>query len=235
MRVMAMLPTYNEAENIKPLVEEILALGPEYEALVVDDHSPDGPWRIVEEMAAVNRRVHLLHRTTDRGRGTAGAAGLREAVRLGADRVIEMDADFSHDPKFIPALVAAADSADVVIGSRLVKGGGETGRSFVRTLITFGANLYIRLVLGLPIRDCTSGFRVFRAEALRKMHLEKMTSRGPAIVQELLLAARRAGCRFAEVPILFQERRAGQSTFNFKIMLAGLWSVIKFRFSRNAN
>ncbi len=235
MRVMAMLPTYNEAENIKPLVEEILALGPEYEALVVDDHSPDGTWRIVEEMAAVNRRVHLLHRTTDRGRGTAGAAGLREAVRLGADRVIEMDADFSHDPKFIPALVAAADSADVVIGSRLVKGGGETGRSFVRTLITFGANLYIRLVLGLPIRDCTSGFRVFRAEALRKMHLEKMTSRGPAIVQELLLAARRAGCRFAEVPILFQERRAGQSTFNFKIMLAGLWSVIKFRFSRNAN
>jgi len=232
---MAMLPTYNEAENIKPLVEEILALGPEYEALVVDDHSPDGTWRIVEEMAAVNRRVHLLHRTTDRGRGTAGAAGLREAVRLGADRVIEMDADFSHDPKFIPALVAAADSADVVIGSRLVKGGGETGRSFVRTLITFGANLYIRLVLGLPIRDCTSGFRVFRAEALRKMHLEKMTSRGPAIVQELLLAARRAGCRFAEVPILFQERRAGQSTFNFKIMLAGLWSVIKFRFSRNAN
>ncbi len=230
MRIMAMLPTYNEADNIRPLIEEILALGPEYEALVVDDNSPDGTWRIVKEMAESNPRVHLLHRMTDKGRGTAGAAGLREAVRLGADKVIEMDADFSHHPRFIPALTAAADHADVVIGSRLVKGGGEQGRSPVRTLITLLANLYIRTVLWLPIRDCTSGFRVFRADALKKMHLEKMTSRGPAIVQELLLAARRAGCRFAEVPILFEERRAGESTFNVKIMLAGLWSVLKFRF-----
>lgn len=232
MRIMAMLPTYNEAENIKPLIEEILALGPEYEALVADDNSPDGTWRIAGDMAKENPRVHLLHRTASKGRGTAGAEGLREAVRLGADRVIEMDADFSHHPRFIPALAEAAERADVVIGSRLVKGGGEKGRAPIRTMITFGANLYIRLVLGLPIRDCTSGFRVFRAEALNKMHLEKMRSRGPAIVQELLLAARRAGCSFAEVPILFEERRAGESTFNMKIMFAGLWSVIKFRFSR---
>lgn len=232
MRYMAMLPTYNEAQNITALIEEILALGPEYEALVVDDNSPDGTWRIVKDMAAANARVHLLHRITDKGRGTAGAAGLRKAVDLGADRVIEMDADFSHHPRFIPALIAASDNADVVIGSRLVNGGGEQGRSPVRTMITLGANLYIRLVLGLQIRDCTSGFRVFRSDALKKMHLEKMRSRGPAIVQELLLAARRAGCTFAEVPILFEERRAGDSTFNVKIMLAGLWSVIRFRLGK---
>ncbi len=232
MRVMAMLPTYNEAQNIQPLIDEILALGPEFEALVVDDNSPDGTWRIVGEMAKNDPRVHLLHRMTDKGRGSAGAAGLRETVRLGVDRVIEMDADFSHHPRFIPALVEASHRADVVIGSRLVKGGGEKGRSPVRTLITYAANLYIRVVLGLPIRDCTSGFRVFRVEALEKMRLEELKSRGPAIVQELLLAARRAGCTFAEVPILFEERRAGESTFNLKVMLAGLWSVVKFRFSR---
>ncbi|MCX7013589.1 MAG: polyprenol monophosphomannose synthase [Candidatus Sumerlaeota bacterium] len=232
MRVMAMLPTYNEAENIRPLLTEILALGPEYEALVVDDHSPDGTWKIVEEMAQADPRVHLVHRTAERGRGSAGVAGLLEAARLGADLVVEMDADFSHHPRHIPDLVKAEERADVVVGSRLVKGGGERGRSLARRFITRFANLYIRLVLWLPVRDCTSGFRVFRRSALMAMGLERMTSNGPAIVQEILLGARRAGCRFAEVPILFEERRAGRSTFNAKIMLAGLLAVLAFRFRR---
>ncbi|MCL5271277.1 MAG: glycosyltransferase, partial [bacterium] len=127
-RIIAMLPTYNEAENIGPLIDAILAQGPGLEALVVDDDSPDGTWRLVAERAANNPRVHLLRRMTDRGRGLAGIAGFREALRLGADAVIEMDADWSHDPKWIPSLVEGLKEADIVVGSRLVPGGGETGR-----------------------------------------------------------------------------------------------------------
>ncbi len=124
-RIIAMIPTFNEAENIAPLIEAILATGPDLEALVVDDNSPDGTWKIVKDLAANNTRVHLLHRMTDKGRGLAGIAGFREALRMGADWVLEMDADFSHHPRHIPALVEASKNADLVIGSRLVPGGGD--------------------------------------------------------------------------------------------------------------
>lgn len=235
-RIVAMLPTYNESANIEELAEAILALGPEYEVLVVDDDSPDGTWRLVEALAAryPAGRVHLVRRIGERGRGSAGVRGFQEALRLGADRVVEMDADWSHHPRFVPALVAATrgeGGADVAIGSRLVPGGGERGRSGVRRWITWGANFYIRTVLGLATRDCTSGFRVFRRQALERANLAALHSNGPAIVQEVLLACRMAGCRFAEVPILFEERRAGVSTFNWRIILAGLWAVLRFRLS----
>ncbi|HBF35466.1 TPA: polyprenol monophosphomannose synthase [Candidatus Sumerlaeota bacterium] len=230
-RVIAMIPTYNESGNISDLIHAILMLGPEYSALVVDDNSPDGTWEIVQTLAAENPgRVHLLHRVNERGRGSAGIAGFVEALRLGADYVIEMDADWSHHPRFIPQLTKLArQGADVVVGSRLVKGGGETGRSPLRTLITFGANLYIRLVLGLTLRDCTSGFRVFRRNVLATIDFSKLNSNGPAIVQEMLMACKVQGAKFAESPIQFEERRAGTSTFNIRIMLAGLSSVLKFR------
>ncbi|GAB4321791.1 MAG: polyprenol monophosphomannose synthase [Candidatus Sumerlaeia bacterium] len=230
--IFAMLPTFNEAENIKTLIPEILALGSNYQVVVVDDDSPDGTWRVVGGMAARDSRVHLVHRTRERGRGSAGVAGLVKALELGADVVVEMDADYSHHPRFIPALVGAVlgpDGADVAIGSRLIKGGGEAGRSIVRTLITLAANLYIRLVLRLPVRDCTSGFRAFRREGLERLGLERMQSNGPAIVQEILLACRREGLRMVEVPILFEARRAGRSTFNWRIMLAGFRAVLIFR------
>ena len=135
-RIIAMIPTYNEAENIWSLIDAVLALGPQYEVLVVDDHSPDGTWRIVRERAGRDPRIHLLHRMRRRGRGLAGIAGFREALRLGADLVVEMDADWSHDPARIPALVEAARRADLVIGSRRVAGGGETGRGAARRAIT---------------------------------------------------------------------------------------------------
>ena len=234
-RIVAMLPTYNESANIVELIEAILALGAEYETLVVDDDSPDGTWRLVEALAARHAgRVHLVRRVGERGRGSAGVRGFQEALRLGADRIVEMDADWSHHPRFIPALVAATQGdggADVAIGSRLVPGGGEVGRSAVRRWITLGANCYIRTVLSLTPRDCTSGFRVFRRGALERADLAALHSNGPAIVQEVLLACRRAGCRFSEVPILFEERRAGVSTFNWRILLAGLWAVLRFRLS----
>jgi dolichol-phosphate mannosyltransferase len=232
MKIMAMLPTYNEAENIQPLIRELLALRDDMEVVVVDDNSPDGTWQLVKEMAATNPRVHLVHRTNEKGRGSAGIAGFLYAVNAGADYIIEMDADFSHHPRFVPALLKAAETSDVVIGSRLVPGGKEVGRGLLRPLITIMANWYIRTALRLPVRDCTSGFRVFRRSVLEQIGLERMTSNGPAIVQEILVACRAKGFSFVEVPIVFEERRAGTSTFTLRIMLDGLWSVLKFRFRR---
>jgi dolichol-phosphate mannosyltransferase len=173
-------------------------------------------------------------------------AGFVEALRLGADLIVEMDADWSHHPRFIPALVGAAQAAggadaatgswmtgagaDVVVGSRMVAGGGEVGRTALRKWITLGASLYIRTVLGLPVRDCTSGFRVFRRGTVEAIDMARLDSNGPAIVQEILMACKAQGCRFAEVPILFEPRRTGQSTFSTRIMLAGFWAVLRFRF-----
>lgn len=230
--IMTTLPTYNEAENIKPLMDEILALRSDMEIVVIDDNSPDGTWRIVGEAAAQNPRIHLIHRKNERGRGSAGAAGFAFAVKSGADFIVEMDADFSHHPRFIPSLLKTAEHADVVIGSRLIEGGGETGRSPVRTLITHLANFYIRLVLGLKAKDCTSGYRVFRRAVFEAIKPETLASNGPAIVQEVLWRCRQNGFRIAEAPILFEERRGGKSTFNTKIMLAGLWAVLKLRFKK---
>ncbi|MBI3736514.1 polyprenol monophosphomannose synthase [Candidatus Sumerlaeota bacterium] len=224
-----MIPTYNEAENIIPLIGDILALGPEFEALVVDDNSPDGTWKLVKEMADKNSRVHLLHRVHNKGRGLAGIAGFREAVRLGADWVIEMDADFSHHPRFIPDLAAASKDADLVIGSRLVPGGGEQGRSPARKYITAFASFFIRTVLGLPVRDPTSGFRLFSRRLLESLPWDAMRARGPEVVQEVLVAAHARGFKMVEVPILFEERRAGESTFNLTIMIRSFFAVLRLR------
>lgn len=230
--VMAMLPTYNESGNIRSLIEAALKSADGMEVVVVDDDSPDGTWRIVQEMAERDPRVHLIHRKGVRGRGSAGVAGLRYALDNGAQLVVEMDADWSHHPRYIPEMLEAAQAADVVIGSRLIPGGRDTGRGFGRRWITVAANAYVRLVLGLRVRDCTSGFRVFRRTALERIGLDRMRSNGPAIVQEILMACKRAGCKFGEVPIRFGPRRSGKSTLTAKILLNGLLSVLRFRFRR---
>jgi len=230
MSVMVTLPTYNEAGNILPLIRDLLALRPDLSIVVIDDDSPDGTHRIVREEQNLNPRLFLIHRTGERGRGTAGIEGFRFALEKKADFIVEMDADYSHHPRFIPQMLDAAEKADVVVGSRLVRGGGETGRSRIRTIITRAANFYIRAVLGLKVRDCTSGYRVFRRRVLEEINLDTMTAKGPAIVQEILVRCRRKNFRIVEVPILFEQRKSGSSTFNLKIMIAGLWSVLKFRF-----
>lgn len=222
VKVIATLPTYNEAANILPLIDALVAVYPKLEVLVIDDDSPDKTWQLVEARSQEDARVHLLHRRSNRGRGSAGIAGFQRALELGADFVVEMDADWSHHPRFIPSLLRATKRADVVIGSRLVPGGGEVGRNPLRTSITTGANLYLQALLGLPLRDCTSGYRVFRRWVLEAIAWDRVQSKGPALVQEVLIAARSAGATFAEVPILFEERRAGHSTFNSKILVAGL-------------
>jgi dolichol-phosphate mannosyltransferase len=229
MKIVAVLPTYNEADNIAPLIRSLLKVSRFLEVLVVDDNSPDGTWRIVDGIAQRESRVCLLHRVRERGRGSAGVAGFKRALEMGADLVVEMDADWSHHPRFLRAMIRATRNTDLVIGSRLVAGGGETGRSHLRTLITLAANTYIRLCHGLSVRDCTSGYRVYRRWVLEGINWERVISDGPAIVQEVLVASRAMGARMREVPILFEERRAGSSTFNSKIMMAGLLAQIRLR------
>lgn len=231
MKILAMLPTYNEADNIGPLMDDLLALDPRLDVLVIDDNSPDGTWQLVQQRAEKDPRVRLIHRTNEKGRGTAGLAGFIYARDHAYDLAVEMDADFSHHPRFVLPLLKPLESneADVVVGSRLIKGGGESGRHGLRRLITLAANWYIRLMLRLPVRDCTTGFRTYNRTALEKIPWENLRATGPEIVQEVLIEARRAGLRIIERPIWFEERRAGESTFNSRIMVKSLAYVWKNR------
>ena len=229
MKAMAMIPTYNEAPNIGPLLREILRQGPDIGAVVVDDNSPDGTGDIVKRLREEDPRVHLILRMNERGRGTAGVAGFKYAVAQGVDFIIEMDADFSHQPSFIPFFLSQMDDCDLLIGSRLVEGGGEKGRHFLRKMITRSANAYIRLILGIPVRDCTSGYRVFRRKVLESIELDQLMAVGPPIVEEVLYKAYRRGFRIKEAPYILEERKAGESTFNRKIMLNALMMMPKIR------
>jgi len=232
-RVVCVLPTYNEAENVLDLARELLDLGPSYEVLVVDDDSPDGTWRLVRDAAVDEPRLHLLHRTRDRGRGRAGRAGFLRALELGADRVVEMDADFSHQPRFVPLMVERLDRAGaevgLVLGSRGVAGGSDSDRGLVRQLVTKLANAYIRILLGVAVRDCNSGFRCWRRETLERIRVEDTFSPGPAIVQELLFKTARAGIPVAEVPIEFVDRTRGESTLTLRILVQGYTMVLRLR------
>jgi dolichol-phosphate mannosyltransferase len=231
--IVCTIPTYNEALNVPALVEQLLALGPSYHVLVIDDNSPDGTWRLVEQARRENPRLHLIHRREDRGRGSAGRVGFLAALHMGARTVVEMDADFSHHPSYVPALVERLNrrglEVGLVLGSRGVPGGRDAERGIFRKLLTKAANLYIRTLLGVPVFDCNSGFRCWRREALEAIRIEQTESRGPAIVQELLFKAARARVGIAEVPIEFRNRAAGQSTLTFRKLLQGYMTVLKLR------
>ncbi len=229
MKAMAMVPTYNEALNIERLLREILAQGSNIGAVVVDDDSPDGTAAIVERLRREDSRVHLLLRKNERGRGTAGIDGFRYALGQYVDYVIEMDADFSHPPSFIPYFLRRMDDCDLLIGSRLVPGGGERGRHFLRQWITRTANAYIRLILKLPVRDCTSGYRIFRREVLEAIDLDQIMSQGPSVVEEVLYKAYKRGFRIKEVPYIQEDRKAGESTFSRKIMWDALRMMVTIR------
>jgi dolichol-phosphate mannosyltransferase len=227
------LPTYNEAENVIGLAREILALDPSFQVLVIDDDSPDGTWRLVAEEREREPRLHLLHRTTDRGRGRAGRAGFLRALELGADVVIEMDADWSHQPRYIPELIATLEASQgrigLVLGSRAVAGGQDADRGSFRRWLTRCANLYIRLLLGVPVRDCNSGFRCWQRSTLEAIEVASTFSPGPAIVQELLYKTARRKIGIAEVPIEFANRLHGESTLTFRLLLQGYTTVLKLR------
>jgi dolichol-phosphate mannosyltransferase len=217
VRTVVVVPTYNERDNIGDLVETLIGLPDlDLHVLVVDDDSPDGTPRVVEERFRGDHRVHLLLRRDGRGRGRAGRAGFLRSLELGADAVVEMDADFSHDPHDVPRLVAELAHADVIVGSRRVDGGGAEGRSRRRRWLTRAAHAFIRSILGVPVLDCTSGFRCFTRGALERIDPRTLLCRGPAIVEEVLFKARRRSLRIREVPITFRDRTRGRSKLRIR-------------------
>jgi len=228
MKTVVTVPTYNEAENIEELISKLLLQSTDLYVLVIDDNSPDGTSRIVEKISKTNDRVILLTRTGIRGRGIAGIEGFISAIKLKPDYIIEMDADFSHNPDYIPVMLKYAKDADIVIGSRFVKGGRETGRHFFRTLTSILANAYIRLMLGFSIKDCSSGFRCFKRSLLEKIEFDKFESKGPSIVSELLfycIVYHKA--KVKEIPIVFENRIKGNSKLDLKILVHNIFFIMK--------
>jgi dolichol-phosphate mannosyltransferase len=227
------LPTYNEAENLEPLVAAALANLPESaRVLVVDDSSPDGTGELADRLAAAEPRIEVLHRAEKEGLGPAYIAGFRHALAAGAGRILEMDSDFSHDPADLPRLLAATEEADIAIGSRYVSGGGVENWSRLRQAISRGGGTYARIVLGLPIRDLTGGFKCFRREVLEAIDLEAIASRGYAFQVEMTYRAVELGFSVTEVPITFRERRAGASKMSRSIVAEAAWQVPRMRWGR---
>jgi len=212
LSIYLVLPTYNEAENIRLIVPKLLALPLELNVLVVDDNSPDGTGALADEMAAGQpERMMVLHRPGKLGLGTAYLAGFRRALADGASHVLTMDADFSHDPCYIPEIVERCATADLVIGSRYVPGGGAVDSPLVRRLISYAANFLAHVVLGLKARDVTAGFRLYRREVLESVPLDSIRSSGYSFLIELLFLIEQRRWRVAEVPILFCDRKLGHS------------------------
>ncbi len=228
------LPTYNEAGNIGPMVE---ALDPKLthegdRILIVDDNSPDGTGLIADEISTANPRVEVLHRARKQGLGPAYLEGFRAALDGGAELVVQMDADFSHDPAYLPRLLAASELADLVIGSRYVPGGGITEWGQVRRLLSRGGSLYSRAILRVPVRDMTGGFKCFRREVLESIDLSEVAASGYSFQVEMTWRVARAGFSIMEVPITFRERQEGDSKMTTAIVAEAAWRVPILRLRR---
>jgi len=225
------LPTYNEAGNIERFVGAVRAVLPESaHVLIVDDNSPDGTGEIADRLAAEHPNVAVLHRPHKEGLGPAYIAGFRRALAEGASLVLEMDSDFSHDPSYLPAMLAAAERADLVIGSRYVAGGGVEDWGAVRRVISRGGSAYARLVLGLSVRDLTAGFKCFRREVLEALDLDAIGSRGYAFQVEITYRTIQQGFDVVEVPIVFRDRQVGDSKIDGSVIREALWRVPLLRF-----
>jgi dolichol-phosphate mannosyltransferase len=232
VKTLIVIPTYNERGNLERLVEEILRTAPEVDLLIIDDASPDGTGALADALQRRRPQVQVLHRAGKLGLGTAYLRGFQHALEQGYDLVFEMDADFSHDPAYLPELLAAAQGpagADLVIGSRYVPGGATPDWSALRKVISGGGNRFARAVLGIPIHDCTSGYRCYRTAALATLQLERVHTQGYAFQVELAYAMWRSGYRLREVPIVFADRRVGQSKMSRAIFIEGFTWVAKTR------
>ncbi|MCB0828934.1 MAG: polyprenol monophosphomannose synthase [Solirubrobacterales bacterium] len=231
--VWVILPTYNEAGNIEPMVE---ALGPKLKdrdrILVVDDDSPDGTGEIADRLAAADPAVEVLHRSEKRGIGPAYLAGFHRALEGGAGLIVQMDADFSHDPAYLPRLLAASEQADLVIGSRYVPGGGITEWGRTRRLLSLGGSLYARKLLGTSVRDLTGGFKCFRRNVLETIDLETVAASGYSFQVEMTYRVLEAGFEVIEVPITFRERQTGDSKMSAAIVAEAAWRVPAMRLGR---
>jgi len=229
VQALVMIPTYNEAENLPPLVEQVLAQPGGFGAIVVDDNSPDGTGGLADTLAgAYPGKVFVVHRVAERGRGTAGITGFRRALELGVPYLLEMDADFSHDPSDLPRLLRSCqDGADVAAGSRYVPGGKQIERSVYREIVSFGSNLVYRLILGTRVRDISGGFKCYRREAMAGLDWDSFFSYGYSIGMETVFRQERMGLRIVELPITFADRRFGLSKFRLREGLLCLWVSLR--------
>ncbi|OGQ96066.1 MAG: dolichyl-phosphate beta-D-mannosyltransferase [Deltaproteobacteria bacterium RIFOXYD12_FULL_57_12] len=225
MKALVIIPTYNEAANIAAVIPQVLAAATCLEVLVVDDNSPDGTGRIVDQLAVSNPRIHVLHRPAKLGLGTAYIAGFQYAVNRKYDFVLEMDADLSHDPKCLPDFLSAMNSADVVIGSRYLNGVNVVNWPMHRLLLSFLANWYARLITGLPLRDLTSGFKCFRCAVLEAVDLSRVTSEGYAFQIEMNYLCWRRKFTIREIPIVFTDRTQGKTKMDRRVIFEAVWIV----------
>lgn len=228
MNTIVCIPTYNERENLPRILTRLFDANPDVRALVIDDGSPDGTGTLADELAAQDPRISVMHRRTKEGLGAAYRAGFAQALALGADAIVEMDADGSHAPEQLPLLLAELKHADLVLGSRWVRGGAVRNWPLHRKVLSRGGNLYARMLLRVPVRDITGGFRVFRAETLRTIDYTSVTSQGYVFQVEMAYRTLRAGLRVAEVPITFVEREFGDSKMNQRIVREAMLQVTRW-------
>ena len=230
MKTIVVIPTYDERENVGKMASAVLSALPEAELLFVDDNSPDGTGDVIEELIKTEPRLHCLHRERKEGLGRAYVAGFARAMELGAEKLVQMDCDFSHDPKDLPRLVA--DDADLTIGSRYVPGGDTPGWPFKRRLISRAGGVFIRLVTGMPLKDPTGGFKCWKASTLRKIGFESVESAGYSFQLEMNHRTWKAGCAIRELPIVFTDRVAGYSKITPGIAVESVKIALKLRFGR---
>ncbi|MBI4201131.1 MAG: polyprenol monophosphomannose synthase [Chloroflexi bacterium] len=234
MKTIVVVPTYNEAGNLPQLADRLFAQGvPDMELLVVDDNSPDGTAAVAEALGArFSQKVYLLRRASKEGLGPAYLAGFREALRLGGEVVVQMDADLAHPPERIPGLLEALKGCDVVVASRYVAGGGVSpGWGASRRLLSRVGNLYVRWTLGLRVRDTNTGFKAYRREVLERLPVHKLRSKGFIFQAEVLYRCQQAGWRILEVPFVFHERQSGRSKMGFSILFEALWRCYQIRWT----
>jgi dolichol-phosphate mannosyltransferase len=220
------MATYNERDNLAGLIQEIQKVMPAADVLVIDDTSPDGTGRLADELAAADPRLHVIHRAGKLGLGTAILAAMRYAMDHDFNFLVNMDADFSHHPRYLPALVAGMRRHDLMIGSRYIRGGGTLNWPLSRRLMSGGINALVRLLMRLPARDTSGGYRCYSVELLRRTDLVNLLSRGYSFQEEVLYRCRRAGCKIGETPIIFEDRRAGSSKVNPREVLRSLAIIV---------
>jgi dolichol-phosphate mannosyltransferase len=228
-KAFVVIPTYNEQDNLQRLIEQVLQQDASLQVLVVDDNSPDGTGQLADELARTNDRINVLHRPGKLGLGSAYRDGFRCAMQLGADLLIEMDADFSHDPSILPIFLEQIKDHDLVIGSRYLNGISVVNWPLRRLMLSYGANWYTRLVTGLTIMDCTSGFKCFRRSLIELIDLDRVKSDGYSFQIEMHFRSAELGARITEVPIIFIDRRAGQSKMSKRIVREAVLMVWKLK------